>query len=72
MLHASGLQKELWSEASNIAVYIHNRTGPTPVEDKTPLELWTESYATLRHLHVLGQNVMCTFPNRKAQVGPRE
>jgi D-ribose pyranose/furanose isomerase RbsD len=41
MLHASGLPKELWAEACNTAVYIFNHTGPTPVEGKTPLELWT-------------------------------
>jgi hypothetical protein len=36
---ASGLPKELWPEACNNAVYILNRTGPTQVEVKTPLEL---------------------------------
>jgi transposase InsO family protein len=41
MLHASGLPKELWAEACNTAVFILNRSGPTPVEGKTPLDLWT-------------------------------
>jgi hypothetical protein len=65
MLHVSGLPKEVWAEACNTAVYILNRTGPTPVEGKTPLELWTGSCATLGQLRVLGQNVMYTSPNRK-------
>jgi len=43
VLHASGLPKELWAEACNTAVYILNRTGPTTVEGKTSLELWTGS-----------------------------
>jgi transposase InsO family protein len=49
MLHASGLPKELWAEACNTAVYILNHTGPTLVEGKTPLELWTGSYTTFGH-----------------------
>jgi len=52
MFHASGLPKERWKEACNTTVYILNRTGPTPVEVNTPLELWTGSYATLGHLRV--------------------
>jgi hypothetical protein len=31
MLHANGLPKEVWTEASNIAVYILKCTGPIPV-----------------------------------------
>jgi transposase InsO family protein len=54
-LHASGLLKELWVEACNTAVYILNHTGPTPVEGKTPLELWTgRTGETLGHLCVFG------------------
>ena len=34
--------KELWVSACNAAVYILNRTGPTPMEDTMPLELWAE------------------------------
>jgi len=54
VLHASGLPKELWAEACNTAVYLLNCTGPTPVKDKMPLELWTGSHATFGHLCVLG------------------
>jgi len=65
MLHASGLPKGLWAEARNTAVYILNRTGPTPVEGKTPLELWTRSYATLGHLRVLGTECHVHIPKQK-------
>jgi hypothetical protein len=65
VLHASGLPKELWAEACNTAVYILNCTGPTPMEGKTPLELWTGSYATLGHLHVLGTECYVHIPKQK-------
>jgi hypothetical protein len=71
MLDASGLPKELWAETCNTSVYILYHTGPTHVEDKTPLELWTGSYAALGHLRVLGQNVMCTFADRKSTSGTK-
>jgi transposase InsO family protein len=65
MLHSSGLPKELWAEACNTAVYILNRTGPTPVEGKTPLELWTGSYATFGHLRVFGTECYVHIPKQK-------
>jgi hypothetical protein len=71
MLDASGLPEELWAETCNNSVYILNRTGPTLVEGKMPLILWTVSYATLGHLGVSGQNIMCTYPNRKGTSGTK-
>jgi len=65
MLHASGFPKELWAEACNTAVYVLNRTGPTPVGAKTPLELWTGSCATLGHLRVLGAECYVNIPKQK-------
>jgi transposase InsO family protein len=60
MLHASGLPKELWAEACNTAVYILNRTGPTP------LELWTgRSCETLGHLRVFGTECYVHVPKQK-------
>jgi transposase InsO family protein len=70
MLHASGLPKELWAEACITAVYILNQTGPTPVEGKTPLELWMDLLQLLVICVSLGQNVMCT--SLKAEMGPEE
>jgi hypothetical protein len=67
MLHASGLPKELWAESCNTAVYILNRTEPTPVEGKTPLELWTGSCATLGHLRVFGTECYVHIPKQKGQ-----
>ena len=65
MLHASELPKELWAEARNTAVYILNHTGPTPVEGKTPLELWTGSCETLGHLRVFGTECYVHIPTQK-------
>jgi hypothetical protein len=67
MLHASGLPKELWAEACNTEVYTLNQTGPTPVEGKMPLELWTESSATLGHLRVFGTECYMHIPKQKRQ-----
>ena len=40
-------------------------SGPIPVEGKTPLELWTGSYATLGHLRVLGTECYVHIPKQK-------
>jgi hypothetical protein len=64
-LHGSGLPKELWAEACNTAVYILNCTRPTPVEGKTPLELWTGSCATIGHLRVFGTKCYVHIPKQK-------
>ena len=72
VLHTSGLPKEMWAEACNTAVYILNCTGPTPVEGKAPLELWTGSYATVGHLCVFGTMLCAHSQTEKAQVGPEE
>jgi hypothetical protein len=70
MLHASGLPKELWAEACNTAVYILNCTGPTAVEGKTPLELWTgRSCETPGHLHVFGTECYVHTPKQKNTSG---
>jgi hypothetical protein len=65
MLHASGLPKELWAEACNTAVYTLNRTGPTPVEHKMLLEMWTGSYATFGHLCAFGTECYVHIPKQK-------
>jgi len=65
MLHTSGLLKELSAEACNTLVYILNHSGPTPVEGKIPLELWTGSYATLGHLRVFGTECYVHIPMQK-------
>jgi hypothetical protein len=65
VLHMSGLLKESWAEACNNAVYILNRTGPTPVEGKMPLEMCTGSYATLSHLRVFGTEFYVHIPKQK-------
>jgi hypothetical protein len=65
MLHTSRLPKELWAEACNIAVNIHNCTGPTSVEGKMPLEPRTGSYATLVHLCVFGTESYAHIPKQK-------
>jgi len=41
------------------------------VEGKTPLELWTESYATLGHLRAFGTECYVHIPKLKSTSGTR-
>jgi len=54
-----------YRKKENTTGYILNHTGPTPVEGKTPLELWTGYYATLGHLHVFGTECYVHSPKQK-------
>jgi hypothetical protein len=47
------------------SISLINCTGPTPVEGKMPLELWTGSYATLGHLCVFGTECYVHIPKQK-------
>lgn len=40
MLKEKSLQKDLWAEAVNTAVFILKRTGTSSIVKKTPYELW--------------------------------
>ena len=48
-----------------ILQYTYHHTGPTPVEGKTPLELWTGSCETLGHLRVFGTECYVHIPTQK-------
>lgn len=67
MLHAKSLGKELWAEAINTAEFTLNRTGPSPVADKTPFELWTGEAFDVNLLKTFGSQVYIHIPkvNRK-------
>ncbi|GBN61903.1 Retrovirus-related Pol polyprotein from transposon TNT 1-94 [Araneus ventricosus] len=56
MVHEKELPKKLWAEACNAATYELNHTDPTPVEDKTPYELWhgkSENF-NIKRLRIFG------------------
>lgn len=54
MIHTKDLPIKLWVEAVNTAACILNHTGPTPVKEKSPIELWNKKSANFDHLKVFG------------------
>lgn len=65
MIHSCGLNKKFWAEAVNCAVYILNRTGPSPVKDKSPYEFWFGKKPSIDHLRVFGCEVYTHVPKEK-------
>lgn len=65
MLLESGLNKNLWAEAINTAVYVINRTGPSRVKDVTPYELWWNKEFDVNNLQVFGSQVSVHIPDQK-------
>ena len=63
MIHAKGLSKRLWAEAVNTAVHVLNRTGPSSVDGKSPIELWTgqECYP-INHFRPFGSECFVHVP----------
>lgn len=47
------------------SVYILNRTGPTPIQDKTPAELWLQKTPASKHLKVFGTECFVHIPQQK-------
>lgn len=66
MLYAKKLDKCLWAEATNTAVYILNCSGTSSVEGKTPWELWFgDKYKYFKGLEIFGSEVYAHVPNQK-------
>lgn len=65
MIHARKLSLKFWAEAVNAAVYVLNCTGPSPVSDKTPFELFFERKPSVEHLRVFGADVFVHIPKEK-------
>lgn len=57
MLDDSGLGKEFWAEAANLAVYLLNLTGTSAVTSSTPYELWTGEKVQVKDLRAFGTKV---------------
>lgn len=65
MIHAKGLNDNLWAEAVNLAVYVLNRSGTSTVKGKTPYELWRGKPASIEHLRAFGTGVYVHIPKQK-------
>lgn len=61
------LGKEFWAEATNTAVYLHNRTVASALNGKTPYEKWTGTKPEVGHLRIFGSKVMVHLPKEKRQ-----
>lgn len=65
MLFESNLDKSYWAEATNMAVYIINRSVCSFLSDKTPEEVWTGNKADLSQLKIFGSPTMVHIPKAK-------
>jgi hypothetical protein len=54
MIHAQGLDLEIWAEAVNTTVYIKNQCPIKTLDLKTPQEAWTSRKLDVSHLRVFG------------------
>ena len=52
MLHDQDIPMNLWAEASRTAVYVHNRTPPKVIENKTPEEVFHGKKIEVSHLRI--------------------
>lgn len=68
MIYAKDLPIKLWAEAINTVVYILNRSGSTPVENKVPMEVWCgKEGVNLDHIRVFGTKCYVHVPKQKRQ-----
>lgn len=66
LMHAHNeIPNGLWAEISKAAVYILNRTGPTPVDGKSPHQLWYNKKPKINHLRIIGCNCYVHIPKQK-------
>lgn len=66
MIHAKNLPQRLWAEAINTACHVINRTGPSVVAGKTPIELWlSTSPSSTNHFRAFGEKCYVHVPKAK-------
>ena len=67
MIHAKGLNINLWAEAVNTAVYVLNRTYINKVSKITSYEMWHKIVPSIDHFRVFGTDTYCHIPKQKRQ-----
>ncbi|CAH2103269.1 unnamed protein product [Euphydryas editha] len=67
LLFDAKLDKSLWAEAVNTAVYLRNRSPASGLSQMTPYERWTGKKPDLEHVRIFGSPAMVYVPkiNRK-------
>ncbi|KMQ85317.1 retrovirus-related pol polyprotein from transposon tnt 1-94 [Lasius niger] len=58
MLQQSGLPQSLWAEAVNTATFIRNRCPTKCLNDKTPIEAWTNKKPYVGFFRIFGSKVI--------------
>lgn len=61
----TGMQKYFWAEAINTATHILNRTGPSPLEGKSPFEVFYKKDACFEDFRIFGSRVSVLIPKQK-------
>lgn len=76
MLHSTGQplesSRELWTEATNCAVYLRNRVLGKALENKTPYEAWTGRKPNLSHIRIFGCTAFAHIPrDERSKFAPK-
>lgn len=67
MLLSAKLNKNLWAEAVNTAVFNLNRTGKTNIPEKSPFDIWFNKKYDISHLKLFGSKVHIHVPDVRRQ-----
>lgn len=68
MLQAGGFPKKLWAEAINTACHVINRTGPSAIARKSPIEVWLrKGPAAINHFQAFGSECYVHVPKQRRQ-----
>ena len=67
----SGLPLNLWSEATNTAVYLKNRMPHKAVKDQTPYEVIHGTQPTIQHLQPFGRKCYVHIPEERRPSGSK-
>jgi hypothetical protein len=65
MMQAKNLEKKLWAEAVNTAVFTINRTGSSKISHKTPYELLYKKTFNIEFLQTFGNEVYVHIAKQK-------
>lgn len=65
LIHSNGLDKRLWAEAANYAVFTINQTGTSSVEGKSPAQLWFGRQVDISKLRAFGCECYVLKPSHK-------
>ena len=63
MIFHADMPINFWAEAVNTAVYVHNRSPTTSLNEKTPYECWFNKKPCVSNLRVFGSVCYVHTPN---------